>query len=92
MDSEISRCFGKYGDVEVDDSNVSPVEALGKVSAMAMPTTERVGHPEADPTMTQARPRLSLINDKGDLTDDSQMGKKIYKQFRDGSHGDHWQR
>ncbi len=66
----IHDCFGNHGSEEL-----SPVQALGRLSAVAMLTTARVGDGE-DPSMAQARPHLSGINEKGIVTTDSQMGAK----------------
>ncbi|CAM9908079.1 unnamed protein product, partial [Ectocarpus sp. 6 AP-2014] len=52
----------------------SPTEILGKLSAVAMLTTARVGDVNEDPTMAEARPRLSVINDTGFVTVDTQIG------------------
>lgn len=73
-------CFGRFDGNDFDVSGLSPVEALAKVSAVAMLTTERVGEPREDASMAQARPRLSEINKRGFLTLDSQMGKKEVMQ------------
>ena len=87
MDQEIHNCFGIFDGNNVDLSGLSPVQALGKVSAIAMLTTERVGRVTEDSTMAQARPRLSRINERGLVTFDSQMGVK------EGSGSElHWQR
>lgn len=74
-------CFGNYGIEEL-----SPTQALGKLSATAMLTTSRVGDPDEDETMAQARPRLSEINKRGFVTTDSQMGVK--KMVYHTIHGD----
>lgn len=65
----------------MDVSGLSPVQAFAKVSALAMLTTTRVGN-EEDPSMAQARPRLSEINKRGFVTTDSQMGKREVLQHR----------
>lgn len=67
----IYDCFGDHGPEEL-----SPVQALGKLSAVAMLTTSRVGLATEDPSMAQARPHLSEINKRGLVTTDSQMGAK----------------
>ncbi len=77
---EIDRCFGQFNGATYDVSGLSPVQAYAKLSAVYMLTTARVGDEEEDPTMTEARPRLSEINRKGFLTTDSQMGKKGVEQ------------
>ncbi|AAK14642.1 unnamed protein product [Ectocarpus sp. 4 AP-2014] len=64
-------CFGDQGPEEL-----SPVQALGKLSAVAMLTTVRVGDPGEDASMAQARPYLSEVNKRGLVTTDSQMGAK----------------
>lgn len=76
----MDNCFGKFDGVSYDLSGLSPVQALAKISAAKMLTTVRVGHPQEDPTMAVARPRLSEINRKGFLTNDSQMGKKEVRE------------
>ena len=68
---QIYDCFGDHGAEEL-----SPVQALGKLSGVAMLTTARVGSAAEDPSMAQARPHLSKINEKGLVTTDSQMGAK----------------
>ncbi len=89
----INRCFGSFEGETFDVAGLSPVQALGKVSAMKMLITERVGDSEEDETMKQARPRLSEINSRGLLTTDSQMGKKeVLKDPKDGSYYPYWQR
>ncbi|CAN0546745.1 unnamed protein product [Ectocarpus sp. 12 AP-2014] len=85
-------CFGDHGPEEL-----SPVQALGKLSAAAMLTTTRVGDVVEDASMAQARPHLSRINKRGLVTTDSQMGvKKELTHHRDGhllNHPvTHWQR
>lgn len=77
----IYDCFGNHGPEEL-----SPVQALGKLSATAMLTTARVGDPMEDPSMAQARPHLAEINERGIVTTDSQMGKKelITHRFDNG--------
>jgi len=65
-------CFGDHGAEEL-----SPVQALGKLSAIAMLTTARVGDPTEDASMAQARPHLSEVNKRGLVTTDSQMGAKM---------------
>lgn len=57
-----------------NSESMRPTDVLGKLSAVAMLTTNRVGDPTEDETMVEARPRLSLINEKGFVTVDSQMG------------------
>lgn len=64
-------CFGDHGAEEL-----SPVQALGKLSAVAMLTTARVGDVDEDASMAQARPHLSEVNKRGLVTTDSQMGAK----------------
>lgn len=85
-------CFGDHGEEEL-----SPVQALGKLSAIAMLTTARVGDVEEDASMAQARPHLSEINKRGLVTTDSQMGaKKQITHHHDGHVLNppvtHWQR
>ncbi|CAN0334099.1 unnamed protein product, partial [Pylaiella littoralis] len=70
-------CFG--------DQELSPVQALGKLSAVAMLTTARVGLASEDPSMAQARQHLSEVNKRGLVTTDSQMGAK--KQITHHSDG-----
>ena len=90
---KIDNCFGLFDGVAYDVSGLSPVQAFAKLSAVHMLTTARVGHPEEDPTMAQARPRLSEINKKGFLTIDSQMGKKEVRQhYVTGADYPSWQR
>ena len=89
----IKRCFGSFDGHTYDVEGLSPVQALGKVSALKMLVTERVGDPEEDETMEPARPRLSEMNSKGLLTTNSQMGKKeVKKHPKDGSYYPSWQR
>ncbi|CAN0408181.1 unnamed protein product [Pylaiella littoralis] len=85
-------CFGDHGAEEL-----SPVQALGKLSAVAMLTTARVGLASEDPSMAQARQHLSEVNKRGLVTTDSQMGvKKQITQHVDGHVLNppvtHWQR
>lgn len=90
---KIDNCFGKFDGVAYDVSGLSPVEAFAKLSAVQMLTTARVGDVEEDPTMAEARPRLSEINQKGFLTINSQMGKKVVKRHRrTGEYYPSWQR
>lgn len=90
---DMTDCFSTFDGENVDVSNLHPVEAFGKLSAMAMLVTQRVGDPEEDASMSQARPRLSLINDRGLVTYDSQMGvKRVITSAIDGSDVTHWQR
>lgn len=77
---KIDNCFGTFDGVAYDVSGLSPVQAFAKLSSVYMLTTTRVGHVREDPTMAEARPRLSEINRKGFLTIDSQMGKKEVKE------------
>lgn len=88
---DLRNCFEIFNGNSIDVSDPSPVEALGKVSALAMLTTERVGNHE-DPLMSQARPRLSEINTRGTVTTDSQMGKKEIVRISDGRDIVEWQR
>ena len=89
---QIYNCFGDHGAEEL-----SPVQALGKLSAVAMLTTARVGNQE-DPSMAQARPHLAEVNKRGLVTTDSQMGakKQITHHFFEGHVLNppvtHWQR
>ena len=88
---QIYACFGDHGAEEL-----SPVQALGKLSAVAMLTTARVGS-EEDPSMAQARPHLSEVNKRGLVTIDSQMGKKDQVTHHVDGHVlnpplTHWQR
>lgn len=81
----IQPCFGSFDDTTFDTSGLSPVQSFGKLCALAMLTTGRVGLAEEDPSMSQARPLLSVINKKGLVTADSQMGKdETIRRFRDG--------
>lgn len=90
---KIDSCFGRFDGVGYDVSGLSPVQAFAKLSAVHMLTSARVGHVREDPTMAEARPRLSEINRKGFLTIDSQMGKKIVQQHpRTGADYPYWQR
>lgn len=90
---KIDNCFGTFDGVKYDVSGLSPVQAFAKLSAVQMLTTARVGDVKEDPTMAEARPRLSEINRKGFLTIDSQMGKKEVKQYRrTGADYPCWQR
>ena len=90
---KVDNCFGRFNGVGYDVSGLSPVQAFAKLSAVHMLTTVRVGDVEEDPTMAEARPRLSEINRKGFLTIDSQMGKKIVEQHpRTGANYPYWQR
>lgn len=92
---DMKDCFSTLNGQSVDVSNLHPVEAFGKLSAMAMLVTQRVGDPNEDASMSQARPRLSQINDRGLVTFDSQMGvKRVIPgcDTIDGSDATHWQR
>ncbi|CAM9345380.1 unnamed protein product [Pylaiella littoralis] len=74
-------------------AQLSPLQAFGKLCSLAMLTTARVGDVEEDLPMSQARPRLAAINERGLVTTDSQMGlKTIFQDVRDGSEVLHWQR
>ncbi|CAM9936462.1 unnamed protein product, partial [Pylaiella littoralis] len=57
-------------------AQLSPLQAFGKLCSLAMLTTARVGDVEEDPSMSQARPRLAAINERGLVTTDSQMGPR----------------
>lgn len=72
---DIDACFGSFDGDRYDVSGLSPVQALGKLSAVAMLVTDRVGDPQEDVTMSQAKPILSKINKEGLVTTDSQMGR-----------------
>lgn len=90
-----SRCFGRWDDTTFDVgemAQLSPLQAFGKLCSLAMLTTARVGDVEEDPSMSQARPRLAAINERGLVTTDSQMGlKTTFQDVRDGSEVLHWQ-
>lgn len=86
-DSDYKRnCFENFNGKTYDVSRLSPVQALGKLSADAMMISDRVGRASEDATMVQARPYLSRINSRGLVTTDSQMGKNVVTQTLDARH------
>ena len=72
---DVDACFGTFDGTRYDVSGLSPVQALGKISAIGLQNFSLVLEQE-DPTMVVAVPRLVEINKRGLVTTNSQMGKK----------------
>lgn len=86
------NCFGNFNGNNYDVSRLSPVQALGKLSADTMMISDRVGDPDEDETKVQARPYLSEINRRGLVTTDSQIGRDEVLQNVNGENYRHKQR